>query len=189
MAVRRVRAESGVRKHLRRSPTQRLVQWWTCRLLAEAGEGLFVERNVRFLRYPENIHLGAQVIVKEGARICSAQPDATIAIGPWTTIGQHTFIFASAGITIGADCLIAPFCYVVDSNHGVLKGRLIREQLMISYPITIEDDVWLGCGTRVLRGVTIHRGAVVGAGSVVMEDIPEYAIAQGVPAKVVGERI
>lgn len=189
MPTRPLRAESGVRKHLRRTALQRLRQWWACRCLGAVGDGVFVERNVEFMRYPSNIRLGTQVIVKEGARICSAQPNAPIKIGDWTSVGQHTFVFASAGITIGSSCLIAPFCYIVDSNHGIVRSKLIREQLMVSYPIVIEDDVWLGCGTRILRGVTIRRGAVVAAGSVVLEDIPEYSIAQGVPAKIVGQRI
>ncbi|NUQ39504.1 MAG: hypothetical protein HUU23_17315 [Caldilineales bacterium] len=54
--------------------------------------------------------------------------------------------------------------------------------------IVIEDDVWLGVGAIVLDGVTIGRGAVIGAGAVVTESIPAYAIAVGAPARVVGHR-
>ena len=52
----------------------------------------------------------------------------------------------------------------------------------------IENDVWLGYGAIVLTGVTVGRGAVVGAGSVVTNDIPSYSVAAGVPARVVGQR-
>ena len=52
----------------------------------------------------------------------------------------------------------------------------------------IEDDAWLGLGVIVLDGVTIGRGAVIGAGAVVTGDVPPYAIAVGVPARVVGSR-
>ena len=54
--------------------------------------------------------------------------------------------------------------------------------------IVIEDDVWLGTGVKVMDGVRIGRGAVVGAGAVVTKDIPPYAVAAGVPAKVIRTR-
>jgi acetyltransferase-like isoleucine patch superfamily enzyme len=54
--------------------------------------------------------------------------------------------------------------------------------------ITVEEDCWLGSGVRVLDGVTIGRGSIIGAGAVVTKDIPPYSIAVGVPAKVVSQR-
>jgi acetyltransferase-like isoleucine patch superfamily enzyme len=149
---------------------------------------VYIDRNVRFLRHPERVSIGSHVILKEGARLCPTNPDAAIAIGDWTTIGHHTFIFASASISVGRDCLIAPFCYLVDSNHGFRRDRLIREQLMSARPIVIEDDVWLGVGVTVLQGVRIARGAVIGAGAVVSTDVPAYAIVSGNPAVVTGYR-
>jgi acetyltransferase-like isoleucine patch superfamily enzyme len=121
-------------------------------------------------------------------RLCPTNLAASIEIGEWTTVGAHTFIYASVGISIGNHCLIAPFCYFVDSDHGFAAGRLIREQPMSAEPIRIEDDVWLGTGVVVTRGVTIHRGAVVGARAVVMEDVPANGVAVGNPARVVKYR-
>jgi acetyltransferase-like isoleucine patch superfamily enzyme len=184
----RIALESGVRRYAR--PTWR--HWLRRRrlagLLASVGESLYVERNVEFLRHPERVSVGSHVIVKEGARICPTNPAAAISIGDWTTIGYHTFIFASASITIGNDCLIAPFCYLVDSNHGLKRDARIREQPMSVSPIVIEDDVWLGVGVTVLRGVRIGRGAVIGAGSVVSADVPSYAIVSGSTGTVAGYR-
>lgn len=156
--------------------------------LASIGEGAYVESNVKFLRHPARIALGAHVIVKEGVRICPTNPEAEVSIGDWTTVGYHTFVFASLSITIGRDCLIAPFCYLVDSNHGFRKGTLIREQPLSASPIVIEDDVWLGVGVTVLRGVRIGRGAVIGAGTIVSTDVPPNAIVSGNPAAVAGWR-
>ena len=59
---------------------------------------------------------------------------------------------------------------------------------MIKKPIVIGDDVYIGCNVTVLGGVTIGSGAVIGAGSIVTTDIPEYAIAVGIPAKIIGKR-
>ena len=137
---------------------------------------------------PRPIRLGANTIVKAGARICPTNPAAAVEIGDWTTVGYHTHIFATSTITIGSNCLIAPFCYLVDANHGIRRDELIRTQMMEVAPITIADDVWLGAGVFVLAGVTIGTGAVVAAGSVVSKDLPEYVIAAGNPAAPVSER-
>ena len=183
-----VTLDSGVRQYSR--PTWR--HWlrhrrWR-RALAALGEHAVIEPNVGFLRHPERITIGRQVILKEGARLCPTNPNAAITIGDWSTIGYHTFIFASTSISIGSDCLIAPFCYLVDSNHGVHRDRLIREQPMTARPICIGDDVWLGVGVTVLKGVTIGRGAVVAAGAVVNADVLDYEIVAGNPAKMIGRR-
>ena len=181
--------QGSVRAHLKRTPLQRLWQAWHTRSLAECGSGAFVDRGVEFLRYPENVWLGADTIVKAGARICPANSFAEIRIGEWSTIGYHTHLFATTGIEIGTNCLIAPFCYLVDANHGLDRHQLIREQPMRTAPIAIGDDVWLGAGATVLAGVTIGTGAVVAAGSIVNQDIEAYAIVAGSPARKISERM
>ena len=80
-------------------------------------------------------------------------------------------------------CSDAPNCSFFPYNHSVAPGVLIRKQPMYSNgDIIIEDGVWIGVGCVVLDNVTIGKGAVIGAGSVVTSDIPENAIAAGVPA-------
>ncbi len=178
----------GVREYSRITWRHRLRLARARRALGDIGEDVFIDRDVEFMRHPERITIGARVIVKEGARICPTNPEAMVSIGDWTTIGYQTFVFASTSITIGRDCLIAPFCYLVDSNHGIARDRLIREQAMTASPIRIENGVWLGVGVVVLRGVVVGEGAVVGAHAVVNADVPPYAIAAGNPARVVGYR-
>lgn len=178
----------GVRASLRRTPLQRLRQARQTRQLGSCGSAAFVEKGAEFLRHPERIHLGDNVIVKQGARLCPANADASISVGDWTSIGYHTHIFATAAISIGADCLVAPFCYLVDADHGMRRGQLIRTQPMEAAPIVVEQDVWLGAGVVVLAGVTIGTGAVVAAGAVVNSDIPAYVVAGGNPAKVIKDR-
>jgi acetyltransferase-like isoleucine patch superfamily enzyme len=89
---------------------------------------------------------------------------------------------------IGRDCLIAPFCYFVDSNHGYERHALIREQKMTAEPISVGDDVWIGAHVIVTKGVRIGTGAVIAAGSVVRKDVPEYAVVAGNPAEIVKYR-
>ena len=180
--------ESGVRKYTKLTVGAHLRRIWLARRLGLLGSGVVVESNVKFLRHPRNVHLGDHVIIKEGARLCPAQPGAKINIGDWSTIGYHTFIFASLRISVGKNCLIAPFCYLVDSNHGSRRDELIRNQEMTARPITVADDVWLGVGVTLLAGVTIGEGAVIGARAVVTKDVPPYAIVAGNPAQIVSQR-
>ena len=183
-----VRRPSGVRKYQNHSCWHRIYQWLLTRKLHSVGHGVYVDYNVQFQRHPERISLGQRTVVKEGSRICPTNPDARILVGDWTTIGHHTFIFATTEIFIGNNCLVAPFCYFVDSNHGVRKDRLIREQDMSAKRIVVGDDVWIGTNSVVLKGVSIGSGAVIAAGSIISEDIPEYAIVAGNPAAVVNFR-
>jgi acetyltransferase-like isoleucine patch superfamily enzyme len=64
----------------------------------------------------------------------------------------------------------------------------MREQRGTYAPVIIGSDCWLGAGVVVLKGVTIGNGTMIGAGAVVTDDVPEYTIAAGVPAKVIRER-
>lgn len=128
------------------------------------------------------------VIVKEGVKVCSCNTQAKITIGKNTTVGYHTFIFSSKQVTIGENCLIAPFVYIVDSDHGIDKAMLINNQPNQTAPIVIKDDVWIGTGAKILKGVTIGQGAVVASGALVKSDVEPYSIVGGVPAKVIGER-
>jgi len=180
--------ESGVRKYAPYTLRHAVRRWWVTRGVAHLGDGVYVDRNVELLRHPENMSIGARVMLKEGARLCTANPKATLSIGDWTTIGYHCFLFATTRIEVGANCLIAPFCYLVDSDHGIARGALIREQPMHYAPIRIGTDVCLGLGVTVTAGVTIGDGAVIGARAVVTEDVPPYAVAVGSPARVVRYR-
>jgi len=180
--------ESGVRKYAPFTTRHAVRRWWVTRNVGKLGELVHVDANVELMRHPENMTIGNNVMLKEGARLCVTNPRASLSVGDWTTIGYHCFIFAANRIDIGANCLIAPFCYFVDSDHGTAPGKLIREQLMTSAPIMIGNDVWLGTGVTVTSGVTIGDGAVVGARSVVTEAIPANAIAVGAPARVIRYR-
>lgn len=113
--------------------------------------------------------MGGSVRIDEGTHI---QP------------GCHIHAFLSE-VRIGKKVEIAPGCGFYSYDHGMALGIPIMEQPLTSKGgISVGDGAWIGYGVTVLQGVTIGEGAVIAAGSVVVHDIPENAIAAGVPAKV-----
>ena len=156
--------------------------------LGKVGEGVYFDKDVDIFRFTKNVELSDYVMIKAGARICACNESAKVSIGENTTFGYHSHIFASAGIEIGANCMIAPFVYIVDSDHGIKKDQLMNEQPNITAPIKIGNDVWIGTGAKILKGVTVGEGAVIAAGALVKDDVEPYKIVGGIPAKVLGER-
>ena len=180
--------EGGVRKFQSKSITQKFRNWFYKTKLSNKPKNLYVERFVEFLRFPENIFIGDNVIIKEGAKICPTNKNASIRIGNDVTIGYYTMIFSSNNISIGSGCLIAPFVYLLDGNHNIKKNILIKNQPLTTKPIKIGNDVWLGTGAVVLPGVKIEDGAVIAAQSLVNKDVKKGTIVGGNPAKIIGER-
>jgi galactoside O-acetyltransferase len=155
--------------------------------LGQAGVGLLVEAGVTIVG-GERITLGRAVRLMAHTHLWATE-HGTIEIGDRTYVGSYTWVVANEVVHVGADVLIAPFCYLQDTDHGFADPAVvIAEQASVSAPIVIEDDVWLGAHVIVTRGVRIGRGAVVGAGSVVTRDVAPFTIVAGAPARVIGHR-
>jgi len=108
-----------------------------------------------------------------------------VTIGEKTWIGPRCRFYTDASVTIsiGENCDIAPeVAFVVGSHELGNEGR--RAGKGYCKPIVIEDGCWLGARVTVLGGVTIGKGSMIGAGSLVTKDIPANSLAVGVPAKV-----
>lgn len=119
---------------------------------------------------------------------------STISIGSHVFIGKGAILMASeSSISIGNKVMFGPQVTIMGGDHNAsevgqymidVKKKLPGDDL----PVIIEDDVWLGTGAIILKGVTVGRGSIIAAGSVVNKSIPEYSIAAGVPARVVKSR-
>ena len=144
---------------------------------------IFKDKNGGPVELGENVHIYGETFIQTGA-------GGSFKIGSNSEIHPKCqFSAYKACISIGCCVEIAPNCAFYPYNHSYAAGKPIAEQpLQTSGGITVEDDVWLGYGVIVLDGVRIGKGAVVGAGAVVTHDIPEGAIAVGVPARVVKMR-
>ena len=137
-----------------------------------------------------DITVGDRVQIGQCCRI-GALGGAKITIGDECEIvGGSSFFAQTEGIEIGRSVLMAWNVQIYDAEHeSAAADRPIRVQgLGRGGKVRIRDGAWLGANVVVLQGVTIGRNAVVGANSVVTSDIPDFATAAGIPAKVIRER-
>jgi acetyltransferase-like isoleucine patch superfamily enzyme len=143
----------------------------------------------KVLTHGDGLHLGA------GTRIWAPRQ---VVMGNQVYVGKD--------VHIEANCRIGDYCLL--ANRVAIVGRNDHDFSAVGFPVrfspwigsrrfpspyageeaVIEDDVWLGYGAIVLTRVTVGRGSVVAAGSVVTRDIPPYSIVAGVPARIVGKR-
>lgn len=156
---------------------------------AKVGRRLRVESGVRF-RYAlhRGITIGDDVYI--GPNCCfDLPPGMTFALGDRASLNIGVFIGGNTSVVIGRDVLIGEYVSIRDSNHGIDDLTLpINRQPMVSRPVTIGNNAWIGRGVCVLPGSVIHDGCVVGANAVVNGTLPADTIAVGAPARVVRNR-
>lgn len=157
-----------------------------------------IAREARLIRFPFDIRgrkfidLGVNLTTGRGCRIEAFSSDGAVVIhfGENVQINDYVHIGAMRNVTIGNSVLMASHVYISDNSHGSYKGTDVdsspdtppaQRNYAIS-DVVIEDNVWLGEHVVVLPGVTIGRGSVIGANSVVSKNIPPYVIAVGQPA-------
>ena len=142
-------------------------------------------RNVWINRRFGQIFLGSFVHIGDGAGVSVFGPDrdhvAALHIGDHANIGGGTRINCSLLVSIGSHCAISWDCEILDTDIH----RIVFEDGSSSQPepVVIEDRVWLGARSIVVKGVRIGEGSVIGAGSVVTRDIPPHCLAAGNPAR------
>jgi acetyltransferase-like isoleucine patch superfamily enzyme len=189
---------------VRRARYALLVRWWNAVGTALLrAQGVRVAGDLTLYGFPivtgvENacIEIGERVVLCSDSRftalgiarpviIRALAPGATILIGRDTGI-SGAVICAACSIEIGAECLLGADVQVVDNDfHSIAaEGRRYSVAPPTADKVVIEDNVFLGAGVRVLKGVRIGRNSVVGAGSVVTKNIPSDSIAAGNPARV-----
>jgi acetyltransferase-like isoleucine patch superfamily enzyme len=135
----------------------------------------------------QGITLGHGVFLGRGT-ILSCK-DGDITLGDHVNVGFHSEIFSGSSVTVGRHGLFAAYTYLVGGGHEFeATDRAVLEQPRSSRGITLGDNVWLGAGAKVLDGVRLGNDVVVGAGAVVTADLPDGAVAVGVPARVVRRR-
>jgi len=176
---------------------------WFARILPTVFGGLHLRRFL-YSRYwkhsnfiiPENVTINnlKNLIIGHGFRVCPyvklfTENNGVISIGNNFFANYNCFLSADkSNIKIGNDCLLGPDVLIINTNHGIDYGELIRLQKNKTSDINIGNDVWIGAKSTILAGVTIGDGAVIAAGSIVNRNVEPYTIVGGVPAKVIKKR-
>lgn len=119
------------------------------------------------------------VLLTTGAR--GAKP--RLVIGRSTYVNRFTMFDASVSISVGAQCMIGPYCYITDHDHGVADDGPISAQALVESPVNVGSNVWIGAHAVILKGVSIGDDAVIGAGAVVRTDVAPGERVAGIPAR------
>lgn len=120
---------------------------------------------------------------------CTISYPENISIGEGTCVNEFVYLNGAGGIDIGSNVAIGHRVSIVSDEHGFERRDIpILEQDKKPQGISIGDDVYIGCGAVILKGVKVGKGSVIGANAVIAKDIPEYAIVVGIPGRVIDYR-
>jgi acetyltransferase-like isoleucine patch superfamily enzyme len=179
-------------------------------LLGACGRNVVFGQNV-VLRHPGKIRIGDNVVIDDNCLLdAKGETNSGITIGSGAFIGRNTIlsckngdielgaranlgfnceVFSASRVVLGDDALLAAYCYIVGGDHDYSDtSKPVLAQGRVSAGVTLGEAVWMGSGAKVLDGVHVGRHAIIGASAVVREDVPDYCVAVGVPARVVATR-
>ena len=179
-------------------------------LLGKAGRGVAFGVGI-VLRHPGKIRLGDHVVIDDyccldakgtdnrgidiGARVFIGRntilscKNGDITIDDDANLGFNVEVFSASRVRVGKKVLVAAYTYLVGGDHMYDRTDMpVLDQGRTARGIEVDDHAWLGAHVVVTDGSRVGRDAIVGAGAVVVGDIPEFAIAVGIPAKIVRDR-
>jgi galactoside O-acetyltransferase len=159
--------------------------YWKIRL-GRIGKNSRIKRGVKIIGNAQRIKIGCNF--KIWHRCFIGIGDGNISFGNNGHLGVDVYINASKGnISIGNNVAIAPKTQIYSYSDTYEYGKLIGEVNKVA-DVIIMDNILIGSGSIILPGVTIHEGAIVGAGAVVTKNVAPFTIVGGVPAKEIGKR-
>lgn len=149
------------------------------------ARGLYLGRNV-ILSDPKGVRLGAGVTVNGGTQLI-AGTKGYIRIGDKSHVSRNSVLAGAGGIEIGRHCMISSGVIIYSVTYDRSSGQPVQNCPAKLAKVTIQDEVHIGAGVIILPGVTVARGAVLGAGAVVTRDVAAGAVIAGVPARKIRE--
>ncbi len=164
------------------------------RLLTPAGRRwrsdgpFFLGRGLELKIEPRGqIRFGRFVWIGDGTKIrCH---EGVVEIGEKTVMGQECTISAYQRVRIGEECVIADRAMFIDFDHGVVEvERPIRLQGIYKRDVEVGNNVWIGYGACILRGVSVGDNSVIGTNAVITKDVPANAVVGGIPARIIRMR-
>lgn len=161
-----------------------------------AGKDLIIEdyaeinaRSTQKIVLGNRVTIGKYAIIRPG-NLYGGEPGEGLRVGDHSNIGPYCYIGCSGFISIGNNVMISPRVSIYAENHVFdSPDATIKSQGVKRESVVIEDDCWIAANSILLAGVTIGKGSVVAAGSVVTHDVPPYSIVAGVPARLIKNRL
>jgi acetyltransferase-like isoleucine patch superfamily enzyme len=161
----------------------------------QAGKELIIEdyaeinaRSTQKIILGNRVTIGKYAIIRPG-NLYGGEPGEGLVVGDHSNIGPYCYIGCSGHISIGNNVMISPRVSIYAENHVFDNTDTpIKIQGVKKEKVVIEDDCWIASNSILLAGVTIGKGSVVAAGSVVTQDVPPYSVVAGVPARVIKNR-
>jgi acetyltransferase-like isoleucine patch superfamily enzyme len=141
------------------------------------------------IRAGDKVTIGKYAIIRP-SNIYGGDIGEGLLIGNNSNIGPYSYIGCSGFIEIGNNVMISPRVSIYSENHNYPMTAIpMKDQGVTRSFVKIEDDCWIAANSVILAGITIGRGSVVAAGSVVTKDVPPYSIVAGVPATIIKKRV
>jgi acetyltransferase-like isoleucine patch superfamily enzyme len=179
-------------------------------LLQHCGKNVAFGTNVT-LRHPNKIRIGNNVVIDDNCVLDAKGTDNSgisihdnvfigrntiiycqngdISIGENANIGSNCQIFSAKSVTIGKDLLMGAYSYLVGGGHDFDELDVpIIEQGRTAHGIRLGQNIWVGAGVNILDGTSIGEGVIIAAGAVVKDDVPDFAVVGGIPAKLIKDR-
>ncbi len=160
-----------------------------------AGKDLIIEDGAEInCLSTDGIQLGNRVTIGKNAIIRPSNMyggsiGAGLIVGDNSNIGPGAYIGCTGLITIGNNVMMSPGVSIYAENHNFSDTSIpMKEQGVTVSFVTIEDDCWIASNSSILAGVTIGKGSVVAAGSVVTKNVPPFSVVAGIPATVIKSR-
>lgn len=173
---------------------KKIIRWicraW-CRLRAlligiKIGKHTILSPGSIFRKMGGRIEMGRDCQIHHGAMLMTY--GGHIVLGDYVSVGPYTILYGHGGLDIGNYVRIAAHVTVIPANRSFSPDAVILHQAEERLGIRVGDDVWIGNGARILDGITIAKGCVIGAGAVLTRSTEEYGIYGGVPARKIGDR-
>jgi maltose O-acetyltransferase len=151
------------------------------------GKGSLLGRNISIPRNMDRITIGRHTYIDDFAALQSftAKGHAgQIIIGSGVYANRFILIDCVNKITIGDGTKIGPYVFITDHNFRIQESGILNENDLVSAPVSIGKNVWIGAHVVILKGVSIGDQAIIAAGAIVTKDVPPGSTVKGVPAKI-----
>ncbi len=148
-------------------------------------KGMWIHPNVKMKTYDEGcITLSESVVIHNGVRLDAA---GKIVIDKGCNINVHTRIESGEMVHLAKNVLLAPNVYISDRNHSYqdIAVPIMNQGYICKGGCEIGDGTWIGIHACIIGNIKIGKGCVIGANAVVTQDVPDYSVAVGNPAKIV----